>query len=431
MKKWYEILEEVKNSKGKEKQKVLEENKNNELLKEVLNFLYNPRIVTGISKKKMNKEFEPCTTNILDSDESRVKEIMNHLKSNNTGRDYDIDYVKTIIHSSDNEVEEKYLGALSIKDTPFGISANTINKVFEGLIPQHKVQKSVMWDGEDLPARSAVMTKLDGNNCTLINGSKQAQLISRSGAVMEGFKHIEGYAQEKLPKGFVYFGELVLKNYDHLPHDEQFRLGNGIVNSKSGDKTKLTLVVFDVVSEKDFKAGKSSMKFEDRLDIIRKNIHKQYSWNDSYFNEIERIPVHTYTSDKVLIANTFNDVTNDQKQEGLMLVELDSPWQAKKVKYSRKVKPNMTVDVYVTGMKEHIRGNKVGALAVDYKGNTVYVSGIVDELRDQWWSDSDSIVGRLIEVEAMGESENKEGIKSLRHPRFVRIRTDKDEVSYD
>lgn len=430
MKKWYEILEEVKNSKGKEKQQVLEENKNNELLKEVLNFLYNPRIVTGISKKKFEnclvlKDQEDFTTSF------RVKMIMDYLKENNTGRDSDVSYVIGIVEKSENDLEKYMLRSLITKDAPFGISANTVNKVFKGLIPQHKVQKSVMWDGEDLPFRSAVMTKLDGNNCTLINGSKQAQLISRSGAIMEGFKHIEGYAQEKLPKGFVYFGELVLKNYGHLPHDEQFRLGNGIVNSKSGDKTKLTLVVFDVVSEKDFKAGKSSMKFEDRLDIIRKNIHKQYNWNDSYFNEIERIPVHTYTSDKVLIANTFNDVTNDQKQEGLMLVELDSPWQAKKVKYSRKVKPNMTVDVYVTGMKEHIRGNKVGALAVDYKGNTVYVSGIVDELRDQWWSDPDSIVGRLIEVEAMGESENKEGIKSLRHPRFVRIRTDKDEVSYD
>lgn len=430
MKNWYEILQEVKESKGKAKQAVLEENKDNQLLKDILYFLYSPRVVTGISKKKFD-QFTVCPDKNQFTADRRVVTIMDYLKENNTGRDIDVSFVVGIHEGAENDLEKYMLKSLITKDTPFGISANTVNKVFEGLIPQHKVQKSVMWDGEDLPSRSAVMTKLDGNNCTLINSTKGASLVSRSGAIMEGLKHIEKYAEEKLPKGFVYFGELVLKNYDHLPHDEQFRIGNGITNSKSGDKTKLSLVVFDVVSEKDFKAGKSSMKFEDRLDIIRKNIHKQYVWNDSFFNEIERIPIHTYTSDKILISNTFNDIVNDEKQEGLMLVELDSPWQAKKVKYSRKVKPNMTVDVYVTGLKEHIRGNKVGALEVDYKGNPLYVSGIIDELRDQWWKNPDSIVGRLIEVEAMGESENKEGIKSLRHPRFVRIRNDKDEVSYE
>lgn len=429
MKNWYEILQEVKESKGKAKQAVLEENKDNQLLKDILYFLYSPRVVTGISKKKFD-QFTVCPDKNQFTTDRRVVTIMDYLKENNTGRDIDVSFVVGIHEGAENDLEKYMLKSLITKDTPFGISANTVNKVFEGLIPQHKVQKSVMWDGEDLPSRSAVMTKLDGNNCTLINSTKGASLVSRSGAIMEGLKHIEKYAEEKLPKGFVYFGELVLKNYDHLPHDEQFRIGNGITNSKSGDKTKLSLVVFDVVSEKDFKAGKSSMKFEDRLDIIRKNIHKQYIWNDSFFNEIERIPIHTYTSDKILISNTFNDIINDEKQEGLILVELDSPWQAKKVKYSRKVKPNMTVDVYVTGLKEHIRGNKVGALEVDYKGNPLYVSGIIDELRDQWWKNPDSIVGRLIEVEAMGESENKEGIKSLRHPRFVRIRNDKDEVSY-
>lgn len=430
MKNWYEILQEVKESKGKIKQVVLEENKDNQLLKDILYFLYSPRVVTGISKKKLDKvnvlrSFEPMSI------EQRVKYTMDYLSENNSGRDVDVSMALGLIESAEDQLEKDMLRSLIIKDTPFGISSSTINKVFKDLIPQHKVQKSVMWDGEDLPSRSAVMTKLDGNNCTLINSTKGASLVSRSGAIMEGLKHIEKYAEEKLPKGFVYFGELVLKNYDHLPHDEQFRIGNGITNSKSEDKTKLSLVVFDVVSEKDFKAGKSLMKFEDRLDIIRKNIHKQYVWNDSFFNEIERIPIHTYTSDKILISNTFNDIVNDEKQEGLMLVELDSPWQAKKVKYSRKVKPNMTVDVYVTGLKEHIRGNKVGALEVDYKGNPLYVSGIIDELREQWWKNPDSIVGRLIEVEAMGESENKEGIKSLRHPRFSRIRNDKDEVSYE
>lgn len=430
MKNWYEILQEVKESKGKAKQSVLEENKDNQLLKDILYFLYSPRVVTGISKKKLDKvnilrSFDPMSI------EQRVRYAMDYLSENNSGRDVDVSMALGLIESAEDQLEKDMIRSLIIKDTPFGISASTINKVFKDLIPQHKVQKSILWDGEDLPERAVVMTKLDGNNCTLINEGKKAIALSRSGAEMKGLDHILKYAQEKLPTGRVYFGELVLKNYDHLPHDEQFRIGNGITNSKQEQKPELTLVVFDTVTLKEFKAGKSDTPFEYRLDIIRKYIHKQYNWNDTYFNDVERVPIHTYTTDKVLITNTFNDITSIDHQEGLILVGLNSPWQAKKVKYSQKVKPNLTVDVYVTGLKEHIRGGKVGALEVDYKGNPLYVSGIIDTLRDRWWNNPDEIIGRLIEVEAMGISKDKTGKESLRHPRFVRIRTDKDEVSYD
>lgn len=430
MKNWYEILQEVKESKGKAKQSVLEENKDNQLLKDILYFLYSPRVVTGISKKKLDKvnilrSFDPMSI------EQRVRYAMDYLSENNSGRDIDVSMALGLIESAEDQLEKDMLRSLIIKDTPFGISASTINKVFKDLIPQHKVQKSILWDGEDLSERAAVMTKLDGNNCTLINEGKKAIALSRSGAEIKGLDHILKYAQEKLPTGRVYFGELVLKNYDHLPHDEQFRIGNGITNSKQEQKPELTLVVFDTVTLKEFKAGKSDTPFEYRLDVIRKYIHKQYNWNDTYFNDIERVPIHTYTTDKVLITNTFNDIISIDHQEGLMLVGLNSPWQAKKVKYSQKVKPNLTVDVYVTGLKEHIRGGKVGALEVDYKGNSLYVPGIIDELRDRWWNNPDEIIGRLIEVEAMGISKDKTGKESLRHPRFVRIRTDKTEVSYD
>ena len=89
MKNWYEILQEVKESKGKAKQAVLEENKDNQLLKDILYFLYSPRVVTGISKKKLDKvnilrSFEPMSI------EQRVRYAMDYLSENNSGRDVDV-----------------------------------------------------------------------------------------------------------------------------------------------------------------------------------------------------------------------------------------------------------------------------------------------------------------------------------------------------
>lgn len=54
--KWYQILNEVNEAKGKQKQVVLEKYKDDELLQEVQLFLNSPRIVTGISKKKWEKK---------------------------------------------------------------------------------------------------------------------------------------------------------------------------------------------------------------------------------------------------------------------------------------------------------------------------------------------------------------------------------------
>ena len=49
------IFKKLQESSGKRLQEILEENKDNELLKKVLWFVYNPYIVTGLSSKKINK----------------------------------------------------------------------------------------------------------------------------------------------------------------------------------------------------------------------------------------------------------------------------------------------------------------------------------------------------------------------------------------
>lgn len=50
------IFKELQNSSGKRLQEIINENKNNSLFRDVLFFLYNPYIITGLSTKKINKE---------------------------------------------------------------------------------------------------------------------------------------------------------------------------------------------------------------------------------------------------------------------------------------------------------------------------------------------------------------------------------------
>lgn len=114
----------------------------------------------------------------------------------------------------------------------------------------------------------------------------------------------------------------------------------------------------------------------------------------------------------------------DRSEEGLVLVPCKDKipdWEAKRI----KVKPEVTIDVQVTGM---IRGkgkysDTLGALMTKY-GN---VSGMTDVQRKEFWDDSWTEGYPIIEVTFM---EWTKGGK-MRHPRFKRIRADKNKENLE
>lgn len=427
--KWFEILEEVKNTKGKEKIEVLKKYQDNELLPEILDFLYNPRIVTGISKKKMGKEIETYEIKI-DQTNERVLAIIEYLIEHNTGKDEDIATVKSLIESTNDMKERQYLESLVVKDLPIGISASTVNKVWKKLIPVFKLQKGQLFEGE-FEGPQLVSLKLDGNSATVFNLIDKSFMLSRSGAVIEGFDHILKYYRENMPLGYVYQGELIAKNFDHLDHGELFRLSNGITNSKKDmEKGRLQHVIFDVIKSSAFDEGIWNVPYEDRINFLQDLNVKVYNPYNDNFNVIELVPFYACTDDIDSIMSLAKDVI-ENKLEGLMICKADSIYKKGKQKWLQKIKEFQTLDLEVIDLKEHVRGGKVGSLVVNYHGGEVNVGGIKDEDRIKWWDEPNSIIGKIVEVKFFRETTDKFGNKSLRFPTFVRIRDDKFEESYE
>lgn len=135
------IFKELQESSGKRLQEILEEHKDNELLKKVLWFVYNPYIVTGLSSKKINKmvnrqiKYAPAKT---------IEEVFEYLQEHNTGTDIDIAYVLEFIQGKpDQEMYEQ----IFTKELKLGITSKTINKVFPNLIPEFNVMLAEKyWD---------------------------------------------------------------------------------------------------------------------------------------------------------------------------------------------------------------------------------------------------------------------------------------------
>lgn len=430
--KWYEKIEALIAAKGKEKLALLIKWKDDDDLFKVLDFLLNPRIVTGISKKKFEKDLplDAAYTDIVVGDFTTVNFVMDYLKKNCTGKDDDVIIVKSVIESLSSQSEKDIVKGIIIKDLPLGISASTVNKARKNFIPVFKLQKGILWDGGKLDGIYSVSLKLDGNSATVFNLDEETYMLSRSGAVMVGFDHILDEYRKKLPMGYVYQGELLAMNYDKLSHGPLFQLSNGITNSKTGDKTKLQHVIFDAIDIDAFRKGKSTIEFSDRVNPLKAFVKKYDPYGDE-FEIISRVGSSaTILDSEETLARLAQEAIEDGL-EGLMICKSDSIYKVGKQKWLQKVKEFKTMDLEVVDFKEHIRGDKVGSLVVNYKGGTVNVGGIKDEDRISWWNDPNSIVGKIVEVKYFRETTDKHDNKSLRFPTFVRVRDDKFEESYE
>lgn len=146
------IIKELQANSGKRLQEILEEHKDNQILKDVLYFVYNPFIVTGLSSKKINKDLSNITiikVPIFNDPKFDITCIFDYLIDHNTGRDEDIVYVQHYLHSLPIEDRETYKQIFT-KELKLGITAKTINKVWKDFIPEFNVMLAEKyWDRID------------------------------------------------------------------------------------------------------------------------------------------------------------------------------------------------------------------------------------------------------------------------------------------
>lgn len=143
------IIKELQANSGKRLQEILEKNKANQMLKDVLYFVYNPFIVTGLSSKKINKDLSNIVIKkipVVNNPKFDITCIFDYLIDHNTGRDEDIAYVQHYLRSLPIEDMEIYKQILT-KDLKLGITAKTINKVWKDFIPEFNVMLAEKyWD---------------------------------------------------------------------------------------------------------------------------------------------------------------------------------------------------------------------------------------------------------------------------------------------
>ena len=431
MKEVIKIFKQIQEtSSTNDKKAIITANKDNELFTKCLKFLLDSNVNTGISSKKIHKKVEPSSelAPYYICANSTFEEVMDYLQKNNTGTDDDIYEIQCFLeeHEEDREFYEQMI----TKKYKLGVDKKVVNKCIPNLIPSWDIQQAYPLSEKNEPKDGewfALTQKLNGSNCSYYNG----KLISRQGKEFTGLQHIIDDI-ERLPRHekFFFNGELIRKNTDNLPDDQNFQIGTGIINSDDSDKSCIKFVIYEILPIEEFENGESKLTYKNRRIMLLNPLSTAISRLET--DNLEVVPIIYDGTDKSKIKELLNQADSDG-WEGLMLNK-DTKWKNKRNNGILKVKSFKHADILCTGVVEGDGKYKgtLGNIICNYKGFDLSIgSGFLDSDRDYYWKHKNEIVGKIIQVKYKCETKNKKGGISLQFPIFQCIRFDKDKESYN
>lgn len=415
----FDIIREISAEQGSNaKKSILERERENEVLKKILFFVFNPFIVSGLSDKKLTKDVDtyPSNCTILDA--------IDYVAIHNTGRDEDIAFVQSVMNNYSPEDREICMKILSQNFHDLGVAETTINKVWNNLIPTWEVQLAEKYydNPEIVIGKEFTLTeKMDGFRTVALKENGKASLIARSGKRMEGFIEIEE-ALESFPEdNFVFDCEITIKNRNKYPSKTQYKLTSKIVSAKDPYKTGVCINAFDYLTLDEWKAQECTHKYSERrakLDTFK---------DRSEFVVITEV---LYSGSDVSMIEKLHTEAKEHNQEGIMINLNDAYYEFKRTKVLLKAKAFQDCDAWIDDIVEGTgkNANRLGAFKCHFDesdGNVVEFecgSGFTDADRDEFWNNKEKYIGRVCECKYFEITVNKDGKKSVRFPVFKTLK---------
>lgn len=397
---------------------------------------YNPFITFGVKQI-------PDSMGITDAENpwDDFAELLDSLSERRITGNAARDAINDISYRFDSEEWNLFLAPILRRDMRCGVSTTTINKIVkktEYEIPVFSCQLATNSEGRpEMKGIKRLEPKLDGVRVLMAvgfpdYGGVNVVCYSRNGKIFENFKHIEEQIEDyalklleaaKVPTdGFVLDGEVVGNSFQELMR--QARRKEDVQNDDS------VFHVFDVIPMQDFLRGHWNAQLSKRLAILEKM--KPYIDQMANVELLPHIQVDLDTDEGQKALHKYAQDMVAAGYEGIMIKDLDAPYECSRSKSWLKWKPTITVDLQVIGVEEGTGRNKgrLGALvcAGNDHGKDIVVnagSGFSDGDRIKLWEDRNFVFGRTVEIMADAITQNQDGTYSLRFPRFVRFRDDK------
>jgi DNA ligase-1 len=336
------------------------------------------------------------------------------------------------------------------RDLRAGISVTTLNKILKNtkyVIPVFGCQLATNSEGRpEMSGTKRIEPKLDGVRVIIEVVSKfsgySITCYSRNGKIFENFGHITSQINMQADKmislmgpkignmssGFVLDGEVIGNTFQELMRQAR--------RKENVQATDSVFNIFDVMPLSDFREGHCNAQLRKRIEILE-NIRPLIDMMPN----VELLPhvnIDLDTEEGKSELQRYATAQVEAGFEGIMIKELEAPYECKRNTFWMKWKPTTTVDLKVVALEEGTGRNqgRLGALVCEGVDDGKHIkvnvgSGFSDNDRTTLWADHvelDCIVDKTAEVLCDIITQNQDGTYSLRFPRFVRFRDDKQEA---
>ena len=343
------------------------------------------------------------------------------------------DAIELTMNIATQEQWNGFYRRILIKDLRCGVSEKTVNNVAKKLKkPEYQVPVFTCQLAHDsanhekkMVGTKQIEVKLDGVRViTVVQGDK-VEMFSRNGKQFHNFGHIcEQISSVVKSKPFdgpmVLDGEVMSANFQDLMKQ--------VHRKENVEANDAVLHLFDIIPAGSFVKGSWDKPQHERSQMIQ-------DWVSANQTELPNVAVLDW---ETLNLNTeegqsrfvaLNKAAVDGGYEGVMIKDIDAPYECKRSHSWLKAKPFIEVTLEVQDVEKGTGRNegRLGALVCsgtdDGKEIQVNVgSGFSDDDRQVFWDSRDSVLGHLVEVRADAITQNQDGTFSLRFPRFLRFR---------
>lgn len=428
----YNIIKSLQNtSSTNDKLAIMNEHKDNLLLREYMRLVSCPSVNFYITKKTI----PAATGGVLDNclDEYMLEYVTKPLYTREiTGNDAKM-FIKNVLETLDEEGRELYT-MLLLKDIRAKVGVTLVNKVWPNLCVDVPYQRCSLPDEKivgkfEKETSFYVQMKGDGMFAVLVStesGDKQ-EMYTRNGSMFpsefaQRFACVSGL-------NCAIEGELVCLDAEGnvLPRKE----GNGILNSVlSGgmvpDGFTVKFLVWNFIPYEEWKNGQCSITYEQAFTSLMNVV----GGANPYCVEV----ILTQEVESMNDAYAFNSRMLAQGFEGSIIKTKGHKWKNTTSKECVKLKLQVDVDLAVYDVVEGTgkAAGMLGALRLASDDEMVVVdcgTGFTDSQRKHLWEHRDSLIGKVVAVTA-NDLLDKKGSKtlSLFLPVFVEVREDKTQA---
>ena len=342
------------------------------------------------------------------------------------------DAIELVMQTATQEQWNDYYRRILIKDLRCGVSEKTVNSVAKkNKFEQYKVPVFSCMLAHDSANHEKKMIgmkmldyKLDGVRVLAIynKDNNTVTMYSRNGKQFLNFGHVEKEIIDKLSSKFtesmVLDGEMVSSSFQALMKQ--------VHRKDNVEATDAKYALFDILTLDEFQKGKSILGCRDRHNALVELIT-----DTDHMFVVDKVECNLDTQAGQKIFSDYNKIAIQKGFEGIMIKDVDAPYECKRSHFMLKAKPFIEVSLEIKDTEEGTGRNagKLGALICEGKDDDKFIrvnvgSGLTDDNRDTFWADRESLVGQVVEIraDAITQNQDTDNEWSLRFPRFMRFR---------